>query len=55
MVQMELTVLTVTLKGAAVMDAASTEAVVFSEEPGILRRRPVRSEVDSVHTNISLC
>lgn len=53
--QSELTVLTVTLKGAAVMDPASTEAVFFSEEPGILRRRPVRSEGDSAHTNTSAC
>jgi len=42
-----LTVLTVTLKGVAVVDVGSMVAVVLSEEPGILRRRPVLSGGDS--------
>lgn len=44
-----LTVLTVTLKGVAAVDVGSMVAVVLSDDPGILRLRPVLSGGDSAH------
>lgn len=41
-------VLTVTLKGVAAVDVGSMEGVLLSEDPGILRRRPVLSGGDSL-------
>lgn len=43
----KLTVLTVTLKGVAAVDVGSMDGVLLSEDPGILRRRPVLSGGDS--------
>lgn len=44
-----LTVLTVTLKGVAAVEDGSMVAEDLSEEPGMLRRRPVLSGGDSAH------
>lgn len=48
----ELTVLTVTLKGVAAVEEASMVVTFLSEEPGILRRRPVLSGGDSADKTI---